>query len=333
MDEAHRRRAEALAGQLRSGVTNSGSFREALFEVPSAQRDAWVDCVLRLEEVPDDGPDLPKDCTPYLPCEVEAVLRVIEHAGIGASDTFVDVGAGAGRAAALVHLLTGARAVGVEIQPQLVEAGQALAARLGLGVGALRFVAGDAVTAAPSVSGATHFFLYCPFSGQRLAALLAGLEPLARARRIRICCVNLPLPPCDWLRLEQALEGDVSIYGSRPQTVRVFVYGTLQSGESNHHVLAGARRVCVARTAPRFELRDLGPYPGLVRGGDQSVAGEVYEVSADALSALDEFEEHPDLYCRSSIALEDGTVAEAYLLTPKQAQGLPVIASGDWRRR
>ena len=54
---------------------------------------------------------------PYLPCPVDTLLRVIEHAPLGAADVFVDVGSGLGRAAALVHLLTGARAVGLEVQP------------------------------------------------------------------------------------------------------------------------------------------------------------------------------------------------------------------------
>ena len=39
-----------------------------------------------------------------------------------ASDVFVDVGSGLGRAAALVHLMTGARAIGLEVQPALVAA-------------------------------------------------------------------------------------------------------------------------------------------------------------------------------------------------------------------
>ena len=48
--------------------------------------------------------------------------QIIEHARIDATDVFVDIGSGIGRAAAIVHLLTGAKAIGVEIQPQLVRA-------------------------------------------------------------------------------------------------------------------------------------------------------------------------------------------------------------------
>ena len=81
-------------------------------------RDAWVDQLFGLGAPPEDGPQLPVGCVPYLPCSVDALLRVAEHAPVRASDLFVDIGAGVGRAAALMHLLTGAPAFGVEVQPR-----------------------------------------------------------------------------------------------------------------------------------------------------------------------------------------------------------------------
>jgi gamma-glutamylcyclotransferase (GGCT)/AIG2-like uncharacterized protein YtfP len=41
-----------------------------------------------------------------------------------------------------------------------------------------------------------------------------------------------------------------------------------------------------AHTEPAFEVRDLGPFPGLVRGGAHTVAGKVYEVDAPTLARL-----------------------------------------------
>lgn len=121
--------------------------------------------------------------------------------------------------------------------------------------------------------------------------------------------------------------------GQRGAPVRVFVYGTLLAGEPNHRVLGGAKLVADARTEPAFELRDLGPFPGLVRGGQHAVLGEVYEVDAPTLAALDRLEGHPRFYRRARIALEDGAIVETYLLTPEQVEGRPVIASGNWRSR
>ena len=110
---------------------------------------------------------------------------------------FVDIGAGPGRAIALVHLLTGAGAVGVEIQPELVHAAADLTARLGLP--RVRCIEGDAATVAASMVVGSVFFFYCPFSGARLEKVLDDLEPIARTRPLRLCCVNLPLPPRPWL--------------------------------------------------------------------------------------------------------------------------------------
>lgn len=114
---------------------------------------------------------------------------------------------------------------------------------------------------------------------------------------------------------------------------RVFVYGTLLSGERNHHLLAHARLVGEARTEPLFSLYDLGAFPGLVPRGSQAVAGEVYEVDEPTLAALDRLEGHPDFYRRASIALHDGRPVLAYLLTIEQVRGRPIIASGAWRTR
>src|SRR5262249_62337905 len=121
-------------------------------------------------------------------------------------------GAGPGRAIALVHLLTGAGAVGVEIQPQFVRAARGLTARLGLS--RVPCIEGDAATVAGSMVVGSVFFFYCPFSGARLAKVLDDLDPIARTRPLRVCCVNLPLPPRSWLTREPGRGGELEIYRS-----------------------------------------------------------------------------------------------------------------------
>ena len=123
----------------------------------------------------------------------------------------------------------------------------------------------------------------------------------------------------------------------RGAPVRVFVYGTLLAGEPNHGVLAGATRLAdEARTEPAFELRDLGPLPGLVRGGSHAVVGEVYEVDDVTLAALDRLEGHPSFYRRTAITLAPPMDAEpvwTYLLRPEQVEERSRIESGSWRAR
>ena len=109
-----------------------------------------MDRALAIGPIPDDGPELPRGCVPYLPCPVDPLLRLVEHARVQASDVFVDVGSGLGRAAALVHLMTGARAIGLEIQPALVAAARDMTARLRLPD--VTFVEGDAVQSTAALS-------------------------------------------------------------------------------------------------------------------------------------------------------------------------------------
>ena len=118
-----------------------------------------------------------------------------------------------------------------------------------------------------------------------------------------------------------------------PRPGALFVYGSLLSGERNHRVLEGAHFIGEARTAPRFSLHDLGSYPAMVAHGTHAIAGEIYEVDELTLARLDTFEGHPSYYERCTTALEDGGMAETYLLPRDQAGRAPRIGSGDWRQR
>ena len=116
-----------------------------------------------------------------------------------------------------------------------------------------------------------------------------------------------------------------------PRTV-VFVYGSLLSGERNHGRMAGARLLGPARTLLRYALYHLGDYPGMTEGA-QAIEGELYDVDARLLAALDAFEGHPNYFRRRPVALEGGGWAEGYLLTRAQVAGRPSVPSGSWRAR
>ncbi|AHF93611.1 gamma-glutamyl cyclotransferase [Opitutaceae bacterium TAV5] len=87
---------------------------------------------------------------------------------------------------------------------------------------------------------------------------------------------------------------------------RLFVYGTLMRGESNHRLMAGHRFVTRARTLARYRLYNLGDYPGMVEDpvNPLSVEGEIWEVDAAGLAALDAFEGVAEaLYARVPVPL------------------------------
>jgi SAM-dependent methyltransferase len=208
----HRESVTRIRARIERGLHDPSAFRAAVLGVPPSERDAWLDMVFGIRELPDDGPDLPRGCVPYVPCSVDALLRMVERAAVSSSDVFVDIGAGLGRAAAFVHLLTGAGAIGIEIQSGLVRAARDLATRLA--APRVACIEGDAARLAGFITLGSVFFLYCPFSGDRLTKVLDGLESIARTRVIRVCCVDLPLPSCPWLAPEPQRSGDLAIYRS-----------------------------------------------------------------------------------------------------------------------
>jgi predicted RNA methylase len=234
VDAEDRTSAEHVRSLLSRGAGSPAEFRAALTRVRVAARDAWLDHVFGLDELPADDPALPRGCVPYLPCPVDAVLRAVDHAGVTASDVFVDVGSGVGRASALVHLLTQAAVIGVEIQPALVRASRELMARLHLG----RFFAleGDAAQLTRLLTIGTVFFFYCPFGGDRLARVLDDLEAMACARELRLCCVDLPLPPRPWLTRVSPPSRDLAVYRStRPPTAQARTAGRPGRGSGPCH--------------------------------------------------------------------------------------------------
>lgn len=117
--------------------------------------------------------------------------------------------------------------------------------------------------------------------------------------------------------------------------MRLFVYGTLMRGESNHHYLKSARFLQAAVTRAEFALVDFGEYPAIVRPGSCAISGELYEVDEATLARVDELEEVPDFYERCEIELEDGTITLTYVLPMRfvEREGGRILDHGDWRKR
>lgn len=202
--------ASALRGRIAGGESVSVALAARLDSLPLQDRDAFVDAVLGLEDAPPDGEDLPRQGVPYLPCGVDEILTVVKEAPLTARDTFVDVGSGLGRVAMLAHLLTGARATGVEIQAGLVDAARARAAVLHLSE--VSFLHADA--SAVSVDGSV-FFLYAPANGAMLRRIVDRLEALARARPVVVACVGLEIHDAPALVRRTTSHVAVTLYDAR----------------------------------------------------------------------------------------------------------------------
>ncbi|KAI1305940.1 Gamma-glutamylaminecyclotransferase C [Halotydeus destructor] len=91
---------------------------------------------------------------------------------------------------------------------------------------------------------------------------------------------------------------------------RIFVYGTLKTGQPNFHHMTDvtngqAKLVCQAVTSETWPLvigskRNI-PFLLNEPGLGKRIIGEVYDVDSDKLAFLDEFEAYPEFYGRKQI--------------------------------
>ena len=145
--------------------------------------DVLFDGIFQLNQAP--APTLTPEAE-MVHCEetpARALLDLIDHVGLQPGDIFYDLGSGLGQVVMALHLLTGIRAKGVEIEPAFCAFARRQADALNL-PGAT-FINADARLA--DYSDGTVFFLFTPFRGQLLQRVLARLQQVACHHPIRIC--------------------------------------------------------------------------------------------------------------------------------------------------
>lgn len=116
---------------------------------------------------------------------------------------------------------------------------------------------------------------------------------------------------------------------------KVFVYGTLKKGNTNHCVIEGSTAHGEAETVENMGLYDLGPYPFAMRGQHykSTIKGELYEVNQTTLKRLDKLEGYPRLYTRQKVDVrQQKTVHKAwiYLLNRQNPPRALIVEDGDW---
>jgi SAM-dependent methyltransferase len=198
---------ESLRAQLRDGGLRGQALLARLVARSDAERDEWVERLLGIRELGPRAPSPERELIGYQPSGVGALLRLIDDVPITARDELVDVGSGLGKVTMLVHLLTGARCVGLERDGELLARARERAAALQLD--GVRYVLGDARELA--LPG-TVYFMYAPATGAALASVLVQLEAASRGRRVVVCTLGLDLAHVPWLRERPSDDLFVSIY-------------------------------------------------------------------------------------------------------------------------
>lgn len=210
MDEALHLTAAAAREEIRAGSLRGAAFLDRLLAVPFIDRDAWVDALFGLEEIPDDAKDLPREAVPYLPCGVDEIVTMVRELPLKPEDQFVDLGSGLGRVVMLAHLISGARSSGLELQAHLVASARSQGEALNLRDVSFRV----AEVTSEDLDGSV-FFLYAPFSGEMLRRALDRLEAVARRRRIVLCAVGLELNDVSCLTARATSNVSLTFYESK----------------------------------------------------------------------------------------------------------------------
>lgn len=145
--------------------------------------DTLVAGLFEFEPPPQATRQLDAEMVHYEPTPARAILDLIDHVGFTTEDVFYDLGAGLGQVAMLVQLLTGVQVKGVEIEPIFCTYAQQCAQALGIQT--IDFIQRDARDV--DYADGTIFYLFTPFGGALLQAVLDKLAAQARTRPIRIC--------------------------------------------------------------------------------------------------------------------------------------------------
>jgi hypothetical protein len=119
----------------------------------------------------------------YQPTPARHIFHLIDLLALGSSDVFVDLGSGLGHVPLMVSVCTEARSLGIEIERAYDACARECAQRLNLS--RVTFIQRDVLEA--DLSLGTVFYLYTPFMGSVLRAVLDRLRHEASTRPIRIC--------------------------------------------------------------------------------------------------------------------------------------------------
>ena len=177
--------------------------------------DELISGVLQFRRPPPEVAPLAAEMVFYQPTPARHIFDLIDRIALTEQDLLIDLGSGLGHVPLLVSICTGARCIGIELEAAYVDCARQSAQSLNLNN--VTFIQRDARES--DFSGGTVFYLYSPFIGTILRAVLNSLRQEAVSREIRICTFG----PCtgivaeeQWLKAAETVEIDrIAIFRSR----------------------------------------------------------------------------------------------------------------------
>jgi hypothetical protein len=199
------------AGEDVLGITNGAGYDYL---------DELIIGVLRFEETGAAVVQPTTEMVFYQPTPARHIFDLIHRTALKEHDVLIDLGSGLGHVPLLASICTSARSIGVELEPVYVDCARQSAETLKLKN--VTFIQQDARAA--KLSDGTVFYMYTPFTGNMLRAVLDSLQREGDRRDIRICTFG----PCtatvadeDWLEVVGVPHADqVSIFRSRNRRYR-----------------------------------------------------------------------------------------------------------------
>lgn len=144
--------------------------------------DVAVSGILQFDEPAAEVTERTSEMVFYQPTPARHVFDLIGRAALTERDVLVDLGSGLGHVPLLTSICTNARSIGIEREAAYVDCARQCA--LALSLSNATFLQQDARDA--DFSCGTVFYLYTPFTGAILRAVLDALKREAAARPIRV---------------------------------------------------------------------------------------------------------------------------------------------------
>jgi SAM-dependent methyltransferase len=239
-DRARDHHAE-VRRRIHDGTLDRRALVARLRETSLETRDHLIEEILDIAYPPPLDAALPPEAFAYCPSGLAEILFMLENAGLGPGKTFVDLGAGLGKVVLLVALLTGARAYGVELDPQLVS--HARAAARSLRLDGAHFIEGD-IRDAP-LPAADVYYMYIPLTHP--APVVERLRTFAANDPVLLFAQAMDLTHLPWLRRRRASSYWLEMYEAHDLAARSEL-GRAHDRESGAHERVAA--------SPRHAIAD-----------------------------------------------------------------------------